>query len=195
MNKELKHLLLIAFGLLLVLIFSFNLCYYLRSNNFISQATKTSQIINKNRLRSPNTKRSSERWSYPKVTKSSQLKLVAVKKQRLLWVVNTRNNHIIYTIHAQINIPVQKKPLKTLYARGQQIYHVNGSKQATGNNWLGISNGYYIETPVSDFTGQHVSHNLFKSPVIQNTIQVSKPDAKWLQKLPENTPLIIKEGD
>lgn len=38
-----------------------------------------------------------------------------------------------------------------------------------------------------------VSRNLQKVAPVENTIQVSKPDAKWLQGVPENTPLLIKE--
>lgn len=196
MNRELKRLLQLSIGLLFILIFFLNLFYYLNNNNFIASASKANQIISSNRLRSPNVKHSSEKWSYPQLNKKDHLKLVALKKQNKILVLNTDRHKVIYTLHAKINIAPQKKPLHILYARGQEIYHIHGARHTNAQNWLGISKGHYIETPVTDLGGHPVSRNLLKAPsTIKNTIYVSRPDAKWLQGVPENTPLIIKEGN
>lgn len=119
--------------------------------------------------------------------------MVAVKQAKRILVINSNKRQVIYIIHAQINLPAQKNSFRLLHARGQQIYHINGSQQAIAKNWLGINDGNYIETPVTDMSNHQVSRNLRKAPKIENTIQVSTPDAKWLQTLPENTPLIVKE--
>lgn len=50
-----------------------------------------------------------------------------------------------------------------------------------------------LKPPVTDMNNRQVPRNLRKAPKVENTIQVSTPDAKWLQTLPENTPLIVKE--
>lgn len=192
MNKEIKHLLLISVTLFLISIFIFNIYTY-HATNFVPQASKASQIINRTRLRSPNINRPSEKWTYPNVN-NSHIELIALKKPQQVLVINSNSHRVIYIVHAQINLPAQKSPLHILHARGQQIYHINGSRQAVSKNWLGISNGNYIETPVTDMNSHHVSHNLRKVPRVENTIQVSHADAKWLQALPENTPLLVKEG-
>ncbi|MBB1079640.1 hypothetical protein H5S09_07155 [Limosilactobacillus sp. STM2_1] len=191
MNKELKHMLIISISLFFIFVFIFNIYTY-HTGNFIPQASRASQIISYNRLRSPNTHRASEKWTYPKIEKK-QLALIALKKPHKIFVVDTKNHHVLYIIHAQVNLPAQNHPLRILHARGQQIYHISGSQQATAKYWLGISNGNYIETPLTDMDNHHVPRCLQKIPPIKNTIQVSKPDAKWLQGIPENTPLLIKE--
>ena len=191
MNKELKSLLFISTGLFLSFVLIFNLYTY-NATRFIPQASKTSQILNQNRLRAPNIHRSSENWTYPKID-NDPIELVAVKQAKRILVINSNKRQVIYIIHAQINLPAQKNSFRLLHARGQQIYHINGSQQAIAKNWLGINDGNYIETPVTDMSNHQVSRNLRKAPKIENTIQVSTPDAKWLQTLPENTPLIVKE--
>lgn len=195
MNKESKHLLQLSIGLFFILILFFNIHYYLKSSNFITDAAKTNQVISNNRLRSPNLKRPSEKWSYPKLNNKDHLKLIALKKQNKVLVVNIDKHKVIYTMNAKINIQPQKKPLHVLYARGQKAYHIHGSRHTTAKCWLGISKGHYIEAPVTDLNGQAAPHNLLKVPAVNNTIFVSGPDAKWLQGLPENTQLFVKEGN
>lgn len=191
MNKELKHLLTISLTFLGIFIVIYNANVYC-TTDFATQATKMSQICSQNRLRTPNVHRASERWTYPPL-KHATVKLVASKRQQKVLVINRENSRVIYIIHAQINAPAQKGSLQVLQARGQQIYHVNGSRQATASNWLGISQGYYIETPVTNLDHEKVPRDLHHAPKINNTIQVSAPDAKWLQQLPANTPIQIKE--
>lgn len=195
MNKELKHLLQLSIGLFFILILFFNIHYYLHAANFIPGVSKVSQVISSNRLHSPSINRPSENWSYPRLSAKDHLKLVALKQQNKIVVVNTTTHKAIYTINAQINVKPQDKPLHVLYARGQEIYHIVGAKHTTAKNWLGISKGHYIEAPVTGLNGQAVPHRLTKIPATKNTIYVSKADAKWLQGIPENTPLIIKEGE
>jgi hypothetical protein len=194
MNKELKHLLQLSIGLFLILILFFNIYYYFRADNFITGSSKASQVITSNRLRAPNINRPSEKWSYPKLTTKDPLELVALKQQNKIIVVNTATHKAIYTINAQINVEPQAKPLHVLKARGQEIYHIVGAKHTTAKNWLGISKGHYIEAPVTGLDGQRVPHRLTKINATKNTILVSKPDAKWLQSIPQSTPLVIKEG-
>lgn len=191
MNKELKHMLIISIGLFFIFIFIFNIYTYC-TGSFISQASKASQILSYNRLRSPNIHHASEKWTYPQIEKK-QLELIALKRPQKILVVDTSNHRVIYAINARINLPTQQHSLRVLHARGQQIYHINGSRQATAKYWLGINNGYYIETPLTDMDNHRISRNLQKVAPVENTIQVSKPDAKWLQGVPENTPLLIKE--
>lgn len=191
MNKELKHLLVISISLFLIFIFILNINTY-HGHHFIPQASKQSQIICRNRLRAPWLRYSSEKWPYPKID-HRQLELIAVKKQHLILVVDTNKHQAIYAVHAQINPSAQTKPLTVLRARGQQIYHIIGARQTTGQYWLGISNGDYIESPLTGLNQQRVPHRLTKVSPVENTIQVSRPDAKWLQQVPKNTPLLIKE--
>lgn len=191
MNKEFKNLLIISVSLLFMFILIFNIYAY-HSNNYLPQASRTSQIISYNRLRSPNIHRASEKWTYPSL-KNKQLMLIALKKPQQVLVINIKEHRVIYVVHAKVNLPAQSQPARILHARGQQIYHINGSQQATAKCWLGINNGGYIETPVTGMDGQHAPRNLYKAPSIKNTIQVSEPDAKWLQSVPKNTPLLIKE--
>lgn len=107
MNKELKSLLFISTGLFLIFVLIFNLYTYNAARS-IPQASKTSQILNQNRLRAPNIHRSSENWAYPKID-NAPIELVAVKQAKRILVINSNKRQVIYIIHAQINLPAQKK--------------------------------------------------------------------------------------
>lgn len=87
MNKELKSLLFISTGLFLIFVLIFNLYTY-NAARFIPQASKTSQILNQNRLRAPNIHRSSENWTYPKID-NAHIELVAIKQAKRILVINS----------------------------------------------------------------------------------------------------------
>lgn len=193
MNKELKRLLQISIGLLALILISINIIYDHHSQNFVANASKTSQIINTNRLRSARLNRPSEKWPYPKINHQSQLTLVGVKASNQLFVINRQTNRVIYIVHAKINAKPTAQPLKVLKASGQEIYHIHGAKQTTGQSWLSLSNQVYLEAPLRDSNNQPVSNKLLKIKPSSNLIYVSSHDANWLQNIPTNTPVYIQE--
>lgn len=193
MNKELKRLLQISIGLLALILISINVVHDHQSRNFISNASKVSQIINTNRLRSARLNRPSEKWPYPKINHQSQLTLIGIKATNQLFVINRQTNRVIYIIHAKINVKPTNQPLKVLKARGQEIYHIHGAKQTTGQSWLRLSNQAYLEAPLRDSNNQPVSNDLLSTIPSSNLIYASSHDANWLQSIPTNTPVYIQE--
>lgn len=187
MNKELKAMILSALAMLLVLIVAINVFHY-SSNNYISEADRYSQQMALNRLRHPHLSRSSEFGKYPMLKNKQHLKLIAVRKSNRLYVTNSQK--VIYVVNAQINHHPTVTTINA--ARGEQVNHVNSKTQSTSINWTNFGKLGYIESPT--VINNHRIHGnwLQNSHHVANTIEVSKPDAKWLQQLPANTKLIIK---
>lgn len=175
-----------ALGILVVLLISVNLTTLI-SNDYITETTKSSQRIALNRLRRPHLNRSSEFGKYPEL-KKKRITLLATRKSNRLYVIN--NQRVLYIVNAEINI----KPTRTEInaARGEHTVHVNDNNQSMGDNWLNFGKLGYIESPFS-VNNHRVHGNWIKDSYhLPNTIEVSKPDAKWLQQLPKGTKLVVR---
>lgn len=188
MNSELKRISLITLTIFLVLVLGINIHTYLDSSNFIPEANRRSQVKNINLLRRPNRHHPSEHKSYPALKKIKQLRLVAEPALKRVYVLDGRQ--VIYIMHAQVNLRPQQ--LTSQAKAGQQLYQKRGAKFVTGFDWSEFGHHYYFESVVA-INQQRAKNNWLKKPVtIPGTIQLSRPDARWLQTLPKGTPIIIR---
>lgn len=186
MNKELKTMLYCAFLILAIIAIVINVVS-LSSSGYVEGVTKSSQRLALNRLKIPRLKHSSEIGGYPRLRKHEDVKLIAVKKDNRLYVV--KNHQVIYIINAKINHSSTTTRLNA--ARGEVAFHVEGKTQSIAEKWISFDKLGYIETPVS-IDGQKVKGNWLKDKShVPNAIEVSRPDAKWLQQLPKGTEIVI----
>lgn len=187
MNKELQVMIYTAFAILAILLIIVNI-YSLSSNHYLSDASISSQQVAVNRLKRPHLKRASEVGKYPQLKKQKRLQLLAVRQSNRLYVIS--NHKVIYVVNAGINLQPTTTAINA--ARGEQASHVNNSNQSIANSWLSFGQLGYIESPVS-INGKRVHGNWIKNKYhLPNTIEVSRPDAKWLQQVPKDTKLIIR---
>lgn len=190
MNKELRAMMETAFIILGVLLVVVNSVAFLNSNNYITAATKSSQQIALNRLRHANLNHSSEFGKYPQLKRYQKVKLLAVSSSNRLYVIS--NHRVLYIINATINT----KPTTTTInaARGERAFHVNKKAQIITENWLNFDRLGYIEALFSVDNKRVHGNWLANRQRLTDTIEVSRPDAKWLQQLPKGTKLIVKSG-
>lgn len=187
MNKELQVMIYTAFAILAILLTIVNI-YSLSSSHYLSDATISSQQVAENRLKRPQLKRASEVGKYPKLKKQKKIRLLAVRKSSHLYVIS--NHKVIYVVNAGINLQPTTTSINA--ARGERAFHVRNNSQSIANSWLSFGQLGYIESPVS-INGKWVHGNWIKNGYhLPNTIEVSRPDAKWLQQVPKDTKLIIR---
>lgn len=188
MNSELKRVSLITLVLFVVMTLGINIHAYLDSSQFIPEASHRSQVRNVNLLRSANRNHPSEHHNYPNLHRVKKLHLVAEPALKRVYVLS--GNRVIYIMHAQINLRPQQ--LSSQAKSGQQLYQKRGSTLVTGLNWTECGHHYYFESLV-EVNQTAVKKNWLKKPVvIPGTIQLSQPDAHWIQSLPCNTPITIR---
>lgn len=160
----------------------------LNQHNFIADASKTSQIINTNRLRRPNIQRASEFKRYPDLAKEKAVKLVVISRLHRVYVLSGRR--VIYLMHAQVNVPA--KHFKSQGKSGQLLGYTDGNQTITSRNWVEFGHHCYLTSPVN-VNQQSVATNWLNSTIkFPNSILVSQPDAHWLQGLPKNTTIIVR---
>lgn len=187
MNKELKVMVYSALSLLIILLVATNIIN-LNSNKYINEATISSQRIALNRLKHPNLNRSSEIGKYPQLKKYKKIELLATKGTNRLYVIS--DHKVIYIVNAKVNIEPTVTTINA--ARGEYTFHVNGNNQGISNNWLNFGKLGYIESPYS-INNHQVRGNWMKNQhSLPCTIEVSKPDAKWLRQVPKGTTIIVK---
>lgn len=174
----------LAFAITMILVVVTNIYSY--CSNHIAGTDYISQRIALNRLKHPRLNGSSEWGSYPKLHKNVQL--IAIRKANKLYVI--QNKKIIYVINAKINLHPSKFQING--ARGEHDLHVQNGERSIANSWLNFGKLGYIESPMT-IDGQKVHGNwLNNSKSLNNTIEISRPDAHWLQGVPKGTTLIIK---
>ena len=96
MNSKQKQFVLITAALFVVLVFFINIHAYFDSSRFITGASRTSQVLNTNRLRHPNINKPSEHKSYPDLRKLKQLRVIAVPDMHRVYVLSGRR--VVYII-------------------------------------------------------------------------------------------------
>lgn len=188
MNREQKHLFYLIAIFFTISVVIINAHAYLSSSKFIPDAGRASQVVSANRLRHPNRNRPSENKAYPNLRKQSHLRIIAVTKLQKVFVLS--GHRVIYTMHARINAKSQATSSQGRF--GQQINYVGGKQALGASNWVALSNHLYFVAPAT--IGQHaVAKNWLKQSFnFPRTIQVSQPDAHWLQSLPKGTPVTIR---
>lgn len=188
MNSELKRISLITLIIFGVMVIIINMHVYLDSGKFIPEASRISQVRNANLLRRPNLNRPSEHKHYPRLTNKKRLQLVAEPTLKRVYVIE--DHRVIYIMHAQVNLPAQR--LISQAKVGQQLYQKQNQQLISGFNWTEFGHHYYFEAATS-INQQAVKKNWLKHPVtVPGTIQLSLPDAQWIQTLPKGTPIIIR---
>lgn len=187
MNKELKVMIYSALSLLVILLVAINIIN-LNSSKYINEATISSQRVALNRLKHPNLTRSSEVGKYPQLKKQKKIKLLATKGTHRLYVIS--DHKVIYIVNAKVNIAPTVTTINA--ARGEYTFHVNGNNQGISNNWLNFRKLGYIESPYS-INNHRVCGNWIKNKYsLPCTIEVSRPDAKWLRQVPKGTAIIVR---
>ncbi|MCH3910543.1 MAG: hypothetical protein LKE20_00165 [Limosilactobacillus oris] len=190
MNEELKKMFKVGFGVLALLLVIINFIAWLSHNQALG-ATYSSQCLAVNRLRSPRVGRPSEHGHYPRLARHQRVKLMVVKKKKRLYVLS--NHHVLYIINAKTNLAPTTTQING--ARGTSIFTQNNNVQQVGANWLSLSQAdAFIEAPTYINNHRVRGNWLYSRYHCTNTIDVSKPDARWLQSLPNNTRLVIKQG-
>lgn len=188
MNRELKRLCQIAGTIFLVIILFINIRAYLDSGRFIPEASRVSQVHNTNLLRKAKLNKSSELKNYPNLKKQRNLHLIAEPGMQKVFVLS--GHKVIYIMHAQIYVSPQTLTSQT--KSGQQLFHIDGQTTITAQNWTEFGQHYYFES-LSHTNQQAVKKKWLAKPVrIPNTIQLSTPDAKWVQTLPQGTTITIR---
>ena len=188
MNSKQKQFILLTAALFVIFVLIFNVHTYVDSSRFIVSASRSSQILNINRLRHPNVNKRSEHRQYPNLRKQDRLRLIMVPGLKRLYVLN--GHRVIYIMHARTNI--RQQTLRTRGHHGQQIDHVNTGHTLTGRSWSALSHQCYIVAPAA-VDQDKVAKNWLKTDfAFPNTIQLSRPDAQWLQSLPKGTKIIIR---
>ena len=188
MNSKQKQFVLITAVLFVVLVFFINIHAYFDSSRFITGASRTSQVLNTNRLRHPNINKSSEHKSYPDLRKLKQLRVIAVPDMHRVYVLS--GQRVVYIMHARVTI--QKRSIITSGKQGQQVDYVGAGHIFAGDNWTALSHQSYIIAPTT-IDQKAVAKNWLKSDFdFPDTIQLSRPDAQWLQTLPKNTKITIR---
>ncbi|WP_373842524.1 hypothetical protein [Limosilactobacillus sp.] len=186
MNQEIKQMLKIAGELLIAILVITNLEYWITRTPSVKGTDAASQLIAENRLRKPNIKHPSELGNYPSIKK--KVVLVMDSQANKLYVIN--GHRIVYIMHANCDLSAGHYHLQK--SQGQSLYHVDNGKHSYSANWQLLSNKDIIESPQT-INGQKVAHNWIKpANKLQNTIQLSQPDAKWLQQLPKGIELNVK---
>lgn len=188
MNSELKRVTLITliiFGVMAIII---NMHTYLDSGKFIPEAGRVSQVRNVNLLRRPNRNQPSERKRYPRLADKKKLRVIAEPTLKRVYVLE--GHRVIYIMHAQVDLYPQRLTSQAKF--GQQLYQKRGQQLISGFNWTEFGHHYYFES-ISSVNQQAVKKNWLKHPVTApGTIQLSLPDAQWIQTLPKGTPIIIR---
>lgn len=144
MNRELKVMIYRAFGVLVILLIIANIVSQCRYH-YNSVGTYWSQTVAINRLRHPHLNRSSSIGKYPQLKKHKKIRLVAISRVNLLYVLDGRR--VIYVAHAKVNH--QPTTATVNAARGERTFHVNGRLQSNAINWTSFDRLGYIESPVS----------------------------------------------
>ncbi|MEE6634640.1 hypothetical protein [Limosilactobacillus pontis] len=188
MNNKQKQFILLTTAMFAVIVLIFNIHAYVDSSRFISGASRPSQVLNVNRLRHPNINKPSEHRHYPDLSKQGQLRLIMVPGLNRLYVLS--GQRVVYIMHARTNI--QRRALTSQGHHGQQVAHVNSDHTLAGRNWSALSHQCYIIAPAT-VDQDHVAKDWLKTVfAFPNSIQLSQPDAQWLQSLPKNTKIIIR---
>ena len=187
MNKELKVMIYSALSLLVILLVAINIIN-LNSSKYINEATISSQRVALNHLKHSNLNRSSEVGKYPQLKKQKKIKLLAIKENNRMYVIS--DHKVIYIVNAKVNIAPTVTTINA--ARGEYTFHVNGNNQGVSNNWLNFGKLGYIESPYS-INNHRVRSNWIKNKhSLPYTIEVSRPDAKWLRQVPKGTAIIVR---
>lgn len=188
MNSKQKQFILLTTILFGVIVLFINIHAYLDSSHFITGASKTSQVLNVNRLRHPNINKPSEKKSYPSLSKRGHLRLIAVAGLKRIYVLD--GHRVIYIMHARVS--TNQHSLIFRGPHGQQIDHVEAEQTLAGCDWSALSRQCYIIAPAA-IDQKQVKKNWLKTDFdFPNSIQLSRPDAKWLQGLPKNTKITIR---
>lgn len=188
MIRKQKQFILLMAALFAAILLIINIHAYVDSSRFITDASRTSQVLNTNRLRHPNVNKPSEHKRYPALHKQDRLHLVMVPGMKRLYVLS--GQRVIYIMHARTTITHQT--VTALDQHGQQIAHVGDGHTLAGRDWSALSHQCYIIAPAAidqDRVAKNWLKNTFAFP---NTIQLSRPDAQWLQGLPKNTKITIR---
>ncbi|WP_242364300.1 hypothetical protein [Limosilactobacillus antri] len=188
MNKELKIMFKIGFSLLALLLIIINGHSWIAHKRTLPGTDSSFQVA-VNRLRHPQLNHPSELARYPRLKGQPALYLVAIRKERRLYVIS--GHQVLYIVNARINL--SPATLHINHSRGNQIFNQNNNVQQVGTNWLSLSQAdTFIEAPV-EVNNHRVHGNWLQARYhCANTIDVSKPDAYWLQDLPAGTRLVIK---
>lgn len=188
MIRKQKQFILLMAALLAAILLIINIYAYVDSSRFITDASRTSQILNTNRLRHPNINKPSEHKHYPALHNQDQLRLIMVPGMQRLYVLN--GQRVIYIMHAKTTITHQTVTVQGHH--GQQIDHIGAGRTLAGCDWSALSHQCYIIAPTMVDQERVGANWLKESFAFPNTIQLSRPDAQWLQELPKNTKIIIR---
>lgn len=188
MNNELKRLSLITVTIFVVVTAIINLHSYLDSSRYIPEASRVSQVHNTNLLRHPNINHPSEHKSYPRLAGKKKLRVIAEPALKRVYVL--QEHRVIYIMHAQVNL--RARQLTVQGKNGQQLYQRRGRQLTAAINWTEFGHHYYFEALTQINHQSAKSDWLVKPTVIPGTIQLSVPDALWIQSLPKGTPLTIR---
>lgn len=188
MNKELKNIFKITIILFAILALIVNLHAYLNTKKFIPEASRVSQVLNTNRLRSARLNKPSEYHGYPPLKRQKKLVVVADSKLNKVFVIS--NHRVIYILHAQVHTP--KKRLTSQGKSGEQLTYVSHARAYAAQTWSEFGHHFYFVSPLS-VNQKSISKNWLKTSFnFPGSILLSQPDAHWLQSLPKNTRIIIR---
>lgn len=177
-----------GFGILALLLVMVNLTAWFSQDRMLG-TTYASQCLAANRLRGPRVGRPSEHGHYPRLARCQRVRVVAVKRENRLYVIS--RHRVVYIVNARVNLVPMTARLNG--ARGTVIFNRNDRVRQAGINWLSLSQaGTFIESPVYVNNHRVRGNWLHTRYHCTNTIDVSKPDAHWLQGLPQATQLVIK---
>ncbi|MGN1279248.1 MAG: hypothetical protein ACI4T4_01040 [Limosilactobacillus sp.] len=188
MNSKQKQFIILTAALFAVIVLFINIHAYLDSSRFITGASRVSQVLNTNRLRRPNINKPSEHKRYPNLRQQARLRIIAVPGMKRIYVLN--GHRVIYIMHARVM--VNQRTLVLRGQHGQQIDHVEAGHTLAGTNWSAMSHQCYIISPATVDKTQVKKDWLKARFTFPNTIQLSRPDAQWLQNLPKNTKITIR---
>lgn len=188
MNSELKRISLITAVIFLISVITINIHTYFDAGKYIPEASRSSQVRNTNLLRKAKLNHPSERKHYPDLAKKKKLRVIAEPTLNRVYILN--GHRVIYIMHAKINVRPDK--LVSQGKSGQELYQKQGKQFISGVNWTEFDHHYYFEAVVTANNQPVKRQWLAKATAVPDSIQLSIPDARWIQGLPKNTPVIIR---
>lgn len=188
MNNKQKQFILLTAVLFIIILIVVNIHTYIDSSRFITGASRTSQVLSVNRLRRPSITKPSEHHHYPDLRKQEKLHLVAVPGMKRVYVLSA--DRVIYIMHARVNIA--HRSALSQGDSGQQVNYVTADHNLSAHNWTALDHRCYIIAP-NAIDQQRIKRDWLKIPfAFPNTIQLSRPDAQWMQTLPKDTKITIR---
>ena len=154
----------------------------------VHRSTSTAQPAGQHMRISINWRKPSETVPYPDLSKVKDLWVKVDLKGNRTYLYDGQK--VIYTMHARVAINHQS--VVSRGQREQQIDHVAAGHTLAGRNWSALSRQSYIVAPAASDQNQVKGIWLKSSFDFPNTIQLSRPDAQWLQTLPKGTKIVIR---